>query len=215
MSAATPKTIGILAFQGDVIEHEKIIVALGHTPLQVRTARDLEACDALIIPGGESTTIGKLMVTYGLIKPIQTMIAKGMPVWGTCAGAILLADEVLDHDSNTHLMCATHEHTFNVCKPYCWIGGIAITVVRNAFGRQVDSFEEPIKIEEIKNSKNPFHAVFIRAPIIQKVGKGVTILSTLSDGTIVAARQKNILVTAFHPEISGDTRMHEYFLGFR
>lgn len=203
------QTIGVLALQGDFVEHIRVLQSLHVAARQVRTVENLQNLDGLIIPGGESTTIGKLMVAYGLIKPIQEMIAKGKPVWGTCAGAILLANTIFNTVEDFKKSQSTHLRQGGFGGQ---VGGMDITVVRNAFGRQVDSFEQPIKIEEIKDSKTLFNAVFIRAPIIQKVGKSARILSRLSDGTIVAARQKNLLATSFHPELTSDTRVHEYFL---
>lgn len=224
------KTVGVLALQGDFIEHVRVLLSLKVAAREVRTPQNLQNLDGLIIPGGESTTIGKLMTEYGLIKPIQEMVKRGKPVWGTCAGAILIADhiynrkeDVVDAQSDhAEFISASQKdsgHPSGILRArarmttvYRWIGGMDITVIRNAFGRQVDSFEQPITIEGIKDSKTPFHAVFIRAPIIHKVGKNARILSRLPDGTIVAARQNNLLATSFHPELTGDLRVHEYFL---
>ena len=203
-------TIGILALQGDFSPHIHMLTSLNSAAVEVRTPVDLSLCDSLIIPGGESTTIGKLAVQFGLINPLKDFIARGKPVWGTCAGAILIANSVSDYPITT---TKKRGPLANGARKG-WIGGMDITVVRNAFGRQVDSFEEPIYIEGIKNSDKPFNAIFIRAPVLQSVGKNAQILSKLSDGTIVAARENNLLATSFHPELTDDFRMHEYFLTF-
>jgi len=166
---------------------------------EVRLPRDLENLSGLIIPGGESTTVGKLAVTYGLVEPIKEMAAVGKPIWGTCAGLIFLARTVE-----------------GVGRPL--LGLMDVTVARNAFGRQVDSFEAGISIPALDSVSEPeekgllFRAIFIRAPLITAVGDRVEVLSRLDDGGIVAARQDNLLVTAFHPELSADTRFHRYFL---
>jgi 5'-phosphate synthase pdxT subunit len=191
--------IGVLALQGAFIEHIKMLRTLGVDAREVRLHRDLEGLSGLIIPGGESTTVGKLAVAYGLVGPIKARAAAGRPVWGTCAGLIFLARAVE-----------------GVAQPL--LGLMDVTVARNAFGRQVDSFEVEIPIpaldavSEPEEKGLPFHAIFIRAPLITAVDDGVEVLSRLEDGGIVAARQDNLLVTAFHPELSADTRFHRYFL---
>lgn len=162
---------------------------LGHEAVEVRLPQHLDDLDALIMPGGESTTFGKLAVRWGLIDPIRRFAASGKPIWGTCAGLIFLAKDV-GHDQPT-------------------LGLMDVRVVRNAFGRQIDSFITPIKV---KGLDAPFRAVFIRAPIIAEVSPNVEVLAQLEDGTIVAARQGNLLGTSFHPELTNDTRMHELFL---
>ena len=191
--------IGVLALQGAFIEHIKMLRILGVDACEVRLPRDLENLSGLIIPGGESTTVGKLAVTYGLVEPIKAMAAAGKPIWGTCAGLIFLARTVE-----------------GVGRPL--LGLMDVTVARNAFGRQVDSFEAGISIPALDSVSEPeekgllFRAIFIRAPLITAVGDWVEVLSRLDDGGIVAARQDNLLVTAFHPELSADTRFHRYFL---
>jgi 5'-phosphate synthase pdxT subunit len=167
--------------------------ALGSAAVQVRLPEQLQDLDGLIIPGGESTTIGKLAAQYGLIEPIRHMAAQGKPVWGTCAGMIVLARDV--------------------GMPQPLVGVMDVKVKRNAFGRQVDSFETDLDIPAIRNGNAaPFHAIFIRAPLIESVGPGVEVLAKLEDGTIVAARQGNLLATSFHPELTHDPRFHTYFL---
>ncbi len=189
-----PVTVGVLALQGDFKEHCALIEALGTRAREVRTAAQLEGIDALIIPGGESTTIARLIAANELRDPLRAFCASGKPVWGTCAGAILLASTVDELD-----------------RP--GIETMDISVARNAFGRQVDSFEEDLLIEEVDGP--PFHAVFIRAPSIVSVGPRAKVLARLRDGTIVAARERNLLATVFHPELTSDTRLHSYFLGLR
>ncbi len=186
------KKVGVLALQGAFIEHEKMLRALGADVVQVRKPEQLEGLDGLIIPGGESTTIGKLATTYGLIDPLREF-ARAKPTWGTCAGMIFLAKDIgIDR------------------QPI--LGVMDIKVNRNAFGRQIDSFETELAIPKVGDA--PFHAVFIRAPIVTEVHQGVDVLSTLPDGRIVAAQQGHLLATAFHPELTGDSRLHRYFLGF-
>lgn len=189
---------GVLALQGAFIEHVQILRSLGVEAVEVRLPEQLQGLNGLIIPGGESTTIGKLAVTYGLVDPIRRMAQAGSPLWGTCAGMILLAK--------------------NVGKDQPLIGVMDIAVRRNAFGRQVDSFETDVSIPALDavsvgaECMRPFRAVFIRAPYIENAGKEVEVLASLPDGSIVAARQGKLLVTAFHPELSGDTRFHRFFL---
>lgn len=183
--------VGVLALQGAFIEHEHMLESLGAEAVEVRLPEQLETLDALIIPGGESTTIGKLAVTFGLVEPLRKF-AKEKPVWGTCAGMIFLAKDI-GRDQPI-------------------LGVMDIQVNRNAFGRQVDSFETDLDIKGI--GEEPFHAVFIRAPLVTGVTEkaGVEILSRLEDGGIVAVRQDHLLATAFHPELTGDSRMHQLFL---
>ena len=183
--------MGVLALQGAFAEHLAMLRRLGVQGREVRLSGEMIGLDALILPGGESTTIGKLAVAYGLVEPIRTMVAQGKPVWGTCAGMILLAKDV----GSTQPL----------------IGCMDVVVERNAFGRQVDSFEMDLKVPVLGDA--PFRSVFIRAPIIRTVGPGVQVLAALPDGRIVAARQGNTLVTAFHPELTDDDRWHRYFLG--
>jgi 5'-phosphate synthase pdxT subunit len=183
--------IGVLALQGAFSEHIKILSSLGVQPVQVRQAKELRGLDGLIIPGGESTTFGKLASAFNLLEPLRAFCKAGKPVWGTCAGMIFLAKDV--------------------GRPQPVIGVMDVTVKRNAFGRQVDSFEVDLKIPALKPN-GLFHAIFIRAPLIESVGKGVRVLARLEDGTIVAARQGNLLSTSFHPELTDDTRFHKYFV---
>ncbi len=185
--------IGVLALQGDFAEHVRILEKIGVIAVEVRLPRDLADIDGLIIPGGESTTIGKLAVRFGLMEPIR-QLASTKPVWGTCAGAIFLARD------------SRHSQPL--------LGLMDIRVKRNAFGRQAESFETDLEVPEIVTTENSqrVHAVFIRAPLIESVGAAVTVLARLSDGRIVAARQRNLLATAFHPELTGDDRFHRYFL---
>ena len=183
--------IGVLALQGAFIEHRKKLEKLGVEVVEVRLPRDLEGLDGLIIPGGESTTIGKLAAEYGLIEPL-TAFARSKPVWGTCAGMIFMARGI------------------GVRQPL--LGLMDITVQRNAFGRQVDSFETELDIEGL-NGGGPFPAIFIRAPRIADVDEeDVQVLARLEDGSAVAARQGHWLVTSFHPELSDDDRLHRYFI---
>ncbi len=189
---------GVLALQGAFIEHVHMLRSLGVEAIEVRLPEQLQGLDGLIIPGGESTTIGKLAVTYKLIEPIRRMAEQGTPVWGTCAGMILLAKDV--------------------GRDQPLIGVMDIAVRRNAFGRQADSFETDLSIPALdavsraEEQGRPFRAIFIRAPYIQSTGDAVEQLARLSDGVVVAARQGSLLATAFHPELSGDTRFHRYFL---
>ena len=186
--------IGVLALQGAFLEHQNILEKLGVEVVQVRLPEQLNDLDGLIIPGGESTTIGKIAVEYGFID-ILRQFGSYKPIWGTCAGAIFLAKNIGLHQPLLSLM--------------------DITVERNAFGRQIDSFEAELDIACLKPSNGYvglFPAVFIRAPLITEVGEGVEVLSQLPDGRIVAARQGNLLATSFHPELTGDTRFHQYFL---
>lgn len=182
-------TVGVLALQGAFIEHIKTLRGLGVEAVEVRLPQQLDPLDALIIPGGESTTIGKLAVSYGLLEPLRRFAAE-KPVWGTCAGMIMLARDI--------------------GRDQPLIGVMDITVQRNAFGRQVDSFETDLTIPPL--GPEPFHAVFIRAPIVSRVADGVEVLATLESGAIVAVRQGHWLATAFHPELTPDTRLHRYFL---
>jgi 5'-phosphate synthase pdxT subunit len=186
--------IGVLALQGDFAEHIVMLKGLGVDAIEVRLAEQLEDLDGLIIPGGESTTIGKLATDFGLMKPLQTF-GRRRAIWGTCAGAIFLSKDV----SRTQPL----------------LGLMDIKVARNAFGRQVDSFEADLDISELKQvtgTNEAFHAVFIRAPIIESVSGDAKILASLPDGMIVAAQQGHFLATSFHPELTGDSRFHQYFL---
>ena len=186
--------VGVLALQGAFIEHEQVLRSLGHEVTQVRLPQHLDRIDRLIIPGGESTTIGKLLVAYQLLEPIRERAGREMPIWGTCAGMILLARNIADGRPEGQPALALMD----------------ITARRNAFGRQLDSFEADLAVPEMGDQ--PFHAVFIRAPSIDTVGKNVEPLAQLADGRIVAARQDRLLATAFHPELTGDNRFHQLFL---
>jgi len=186
--------IGVLALQGDFAEHIDMLERLGVEAVQVRRADQLADLDGLIIPGGESTTIGKLAVDFGLLEPLQSFAAE-KPVWGTCAGAILLSRD------------AKRDQPL--------LGVMDIVVERNAFGRQVASFEVDLPVPALAeqgNGNEPFHAVFIRAPLIEAVRGDAEILAQLDDGRIVAARQGRLLATSFHPELTRDDRFHRYFL---
>jgi 5'-phosphate synthase pdxT subunit len=186
--------IGVLALQGDFIEHQHILENLSVQTSQVRKAEELQGLDGLIIPGGESTTIGKLAIDFGLMDPLREFARKNA-VWGTCAGSIFLSS---DARRNQPLL-----------------GLMDIKVERNAFGRQVDSFEIDIEVPAlsgVSEENPPFHAIFIRAPLIESVGKNAEALAALPDGRIVAARQDRWLATSFHPELTGDDRFHRYFL---
>lgn len=186
--------IGVLALQGDFSEHMVMLQRLGVATAQVRLPTHLDGLDGLIIPGGESTTIGKLAADFGLMDPLRNF-GKSRAIWGTCAGAILLSKNAYRKQPLLDIM--------------------DIAVRRNAFGSQLNSFEADLDITQLKqvaNTGKPYHAIFIRAPIIESVSGNVKILSTLPDGRIVAAQQGNLLATSFHPELTGDTRFHEYFI---
>ncbi|MEN8704802.1 MAG: pyridoxal 5'-phosphate synthase glutaminase subunit PdxT [Nocardioides marinisabuli] len=193
MPAANPPTIGVLALQGDVREHVAALELLGCVTLRVRRPEELAACDALVLPGGESTTMARLARTFGLMEPLREAVAAGLPVLGTCAGMILLADRVVDG--------AEGQET---------LGGIDMTVRRNAFGRQVASFEGPV---EMAGLDQPVHGVFIRAPWVEEVGPGVEVLARVDHGEaagrIVAVREGHLMATSFHPEVGGDSRVHQ------
>ncbi|HEU4566964.1 MAG TPA: pyridoxal 5'-phosphate synthase glutaminase subunit PdxT [Marmoricola sp.] len=193
-------TIGVLAVQGDVREHLRALSALGVRAVAVRRPAELEACDGLVLPGGESTTMVKLAHAFDLLEPLRKRVAAGMPAFGTCAGMILLAERILDG--------AVGQET---------IGGLDITVRRNAFGRQVESFETELSVEGIDG---PVHAVFIRAPWVEGVGAEVEVLARVASGPaagrIVAVRQGSLMATSFHPEVDGpegsDLRIHHLFV---
>jgi len=183
--------VGVLALQGAVRPHLDAISALGATPVEVRTPGQLASVDALVVPGGESTTISKLVDSSGLAGPLRDRLAAGLPAFGTCAGMILLATEVLDGRADQHAY-----------------GAVDVTVRRNAFGRQVDSFEADLAVTGLDE---PFHAVFIRAPFVERAGPDVEVLAAV-DGHPVLCRQGPVLVSAFHPELTPDPRLHELFL---
>lgn len=186
--------VGVLAVQGDFAEHIAVLKRLGVDTAEVRLPRDLDGVEALIMPGGESTTFSYLMDLYDLKGPITKMAGMGIPIWGTCAGMIMMARELTDKEPTP-------------------MGLMDILVTRNAFGRQIDSFEADLEIKNLGDEA--FRAIFIRAPVILDVGQGVDILAHLPDGRPVAVRQGNLLATAFHPELSPDTRLHQYFLDLK
>ncbi len=183
--------IGVLALQGDFAEHISILTNLGADCVEVRLPNDLEALDGLVIPGGESTTIARLLDRWELMEPIRSRVRDGMTVWGTCAGAILLAQRAGDLDRDGLRL-------------------MDIAVERNAFGRQVDSFEADVRVATLGHA--PYRCVFIRAPRIEDVGADAEVLAELDDGTVIAAREDNMLATVFHPELTKDTRFHQLFL---
>lgn len=185
--------IGILALQGDVAEHGAMLAQTGAEPVMVKRREQLDDVEGLVIPGGESTTIGKLLRRFDLLEPLKARVRDGFPVYGTCAGMILLADEIVDAAGDQPV-----------------IGGMNMTVQRNAFGRQRESFEADLAVPSV--GEQPLHAVFIRAPLVKRVGSGVEVLATLPDGRIVAVRDRHLLASSFHPELTDDTRMHRYFV---
>jgi pyridoxal 5'-phosphate synthase pdxT subunit len=189
--------IGVLALQGDVREHLAAIRAQGAEAVAVRRVEELAAVDGVVLPGGESTTIVKLAARFGLLEPLRAAVRAGLPAYGSCAGMILLADRILDAPPDQET-----------------IGGLDVTVRRNAFGRQVDSFESDIAFEGLEGG--PLRAVFIRAPWVEEAGEGVDVLGRVvggpADGRIVAVRQGNLVATSFHPELTGDRRVHELFV---
>ncbi|WP_029287057.1 pyridoxal 5'-phosphate synthase glutaminase subunit PdxT [Cellulomonas sp. HZM] len=193
----TAPTIGVLALQGDVREHVHALTSVGAAAVPVRRRSELDAVDALVIPGGESTTIDKLLRAFELFAPLQDRLRAGMPAYGSCAGMILLADRVLGGIEGQRTL-----------------GGVDVTVRRNAFGRQVDSFETDLTIDGVDDG--PMHAVFIRAPWVEEVGPAAKIVGRVESGPaagrIVAVRQGPLLVTSFHPEVTGDTRVHRLFV---
>ncbi len=185
--------VGVLAVQGDVREHAKILTQLGADVELVRRPIELASVDGLVIPGGESSVIDKLARAFGMQRPIRDAIAAGMPVYGTCAGMILLADRITDGIAG--------QETF---------GGLDVTVRRNAFGSQVDSFETDLDVPAL--GEPPVHAVFIRAPLVEEIGEDVGVLARLDDGRVVAVEQGRLLATSFHPEVAGEDRFHRRFL---
>ncbi len=183
--------VGVLALQGAFVEHIHVVQRLGVEAFPVRLPKDLNSIDGLIIPGGESTTMSRLMVDYGLLQPLRELAGKGLPIFSTCAGMILLAKTVPEFPLQT-------------------LGVMDITVRRNAFGSQVHSFETDLHIPVL--GKPPFHAVFIRAPVIEAANSTVEVLARMPDGTAVAARQGRLVAAVFHPELTTDCRFHRYFL---
>lgn len=185
--------MGVLALQGDFREHIAVLRGLGADAVPVRRDTELNDVAGLVIPGGESSVMDKLARTFGLARPLKAAIAAGLPVYGTCAGLIMLADTILDAIRGQESL-----------------GGLDVAVRRNAFGSQLESFETDLDIPAVGDK--PMHAVFIRAPIVESVGPAATPLATLADGRVVAVEQGNLIGTSFHPEMTGDTRFHEYFL---
>ncbi|MFB3120101.1 MAG: pyridoxal 5'-phosphate synthase glutaminase subunit PdxT [Stenotrophomonas maltophilia] len=183
--------IGVLALQGDFAEHIAILEELGVETQEVRLPHQLKGLDGLIMPGGESTTLSRLMTIYELREPVQAMAARGEAIWGTCAGMVMMASEITEQDPVPLKI-------------------MDIGVVRNAFGRQVDSFEQDLFVAGLDDP--PYHAVFIRAPVITRVGDQVQVLASLPDGRPVAVQQGQLLATSFHPELTSDTRLHRRFL---
>ncbi|HBD83545.1 MAG TPA: pyridoxal 5'-phosphate synthase glutaminase subunit PdxT [Dehalococcoidia bacterium] len=185
-------TVGVLAIQGDYREHRTLLESLGADVKEIRLPDQLDEVDGLIIPGGESTTIVQLIDIYNMREKLrERVLNEGMPTWGTCAGMIVMAQKLSDHRPDPLKL-------------------MNIEVTRNAFGRQVDSFETDLEVEDMDGP--PYHAVFIRAPVVDTIGEGVRIISSLDDGRPVAVRQGHMLATAFHPELTNDPRMHKLFL---
>ncbi|MQG80514.1 MAG: pyridoxal 5'-phosphate synthase glutaminase subunit PdxT [SAR202 cluster bacterium] len=183
--------IGVLAIQGDFIEHINILQTLGVECREIRLPEQLSDVDGLIIPGGESTTLSRLLTRYDLRQPIKKLAIDGKPLWGTCAGMIMMASEITENDPVP-------------------LEIMDIGVQRNAFGRQIDSFEQELEITGF--DETPYHAIFIRAPVIKRVGSGVSIMASLQDGRPVAVQQANLMATSFHPELTKDARFHTHFL---
>ena len=183
--------IGVLAIQGDFIEHINILQTLGVECREIRLPEQLSDVDGLIIPGGESTTLSRLLTRYDLRQPIKKLATDGKPLWGTCAGMIMMASEITENDPVP-------------------LEIMDIDVQRNAFGRQIDSFEQELEITGF--DETPYHAIFIRAPVIKRVGSGVSIMASLQDGRPVAVQQANLMATSFHPELTKDARFHTHFL---
>lgn len=193
-------TVGVLALQGDVREHVAMLEASGARAVPVRRAGELAAVDGLVIPGGESTTIDKLLRAFDLFEPLRARIAEGLPAFGSCAGMILLADRIVGGTADQQTL-----------------GGLDVTVRRNAFGRQVDSFETDLEVRGVPDSaERPVHAVFIRAPWVEQAGPGVQVLAQVTTGPaagrIVAVRERDVMATSFHPEVTGDLRLHRLFV---
>ncbi len=183
--------VGVLAIQGDFLEHRQALERIGVDAPEIRLPHQLDDVEGLIIPGGESTTIVQLIDIYGFRKTLKAKSKAGMPIWGTCAGMIVIASSLSDHRPEP-------------------LGLMNIDVSRNAFGRQIDSFEQDLTVEDLEGP--PFHGVFIRAPAVKKVGDGVRVIASLDDGRPVAVRQDSLFATAFHPELTDDTRIHEMFV---
>lgn len=189
--------IGVLGLQGGFVEHVHSLESLGARTIVVKRPAHLDGLDGIVLPGGESTTMSKLLELGGLLEPLRAAINQGLPTFGTCAGFILLAEKILDTRADAHCL-----------------SGLNISIRRNAFGRQTESFETVLNFAGITDQGDEpgVHAVFIRAPKVEEVGPGVEILSSLSDGTVVAVRQENIIGCSFHPELTDDNRIHRYFV---
>jgi 5'-phosphate synthase pdxT subunit len=183
--------VGVLGLQGDVREHERCLDAAGATPVVVKHADELSSVDAMVLPGGESTTIGKLLDRFGLLEPLRRRAVEGMPLYGTCAGMILMANDIVGEHGAPHRLSL-----------------MDVSVRRNGYGRQVDSFETDL---DVRGLDSPLHAVFIRAPVVERVGPSVDVLAAYDDIPVIV-RQANLLASSFHPEIAGDPRVHELFL---
>ena len=192
-SASVSRPVGVLALQGDFREHIAVLRGFGADARPVRRPEELAQVAGLVIPGGESSVMDKLSRLFGLAKPLKKAIADGLPVYGTCAGLIMLSTRILDGINGQESL-----------------GGLDVDVRRNAFGSQLDSFETDLDIPAL--GEPPLHAVFIRAPVVERVGDSVTTLAALDDGRVVAVEQGNLLGTSFHPELTNDHRFHEYFL---
>ncbi|WP_423924172.1 pyridoxal 5'-phosphate synthase glutaminase subunit PdxT [Frigoribacterium sp. 2-23] len=192
-ATAGPVRVGVLALQGDFREHLAVLTALGAEAVPVRRPAELDSVSGLVIPGGESSVMDKLSRVFGMAEPLRRAVHDGLPVYGTCAGLIMLADRIVDGIAGQQS-----------------IGGLDVSVRRNAFGSQTDSFETDLVVPAIGES--PVHAVFIRAPVVDEVGPRATAIGTLDDGRVVAVEQGNLLGTSFHPEVTNDYRFHEYFL---
>lgn len=193
MAGSSTPQVGVLALQGDFREHALVLRGLGADVIHVRRPEELAAVDGLVIPGGESSVQDKLSRAFGLAEPLKAAIASGLPVYGTCAGLIMLADRIVEGIAAQQTL-----------------GGLDVAVRRNAFGSQLDSFETDLDIPVL--GEPPVHAVFIRAPIVETVGPKATVLAALADGRVVAVEQGNLLGTSFHPEVTGDIRFHAHFL---
>jgi 5'-phosphate synthase pdxT subunit len=191
--SGTGAPVGVLALQGDFREHIRVLKLLGTDAVPVRRAEDVKAISGLVIPGGESSVMDKLSRAFGVAEPLREAIAEGMPVYGTCAGLIMLSDRIVDGIAGQQSL-----------------GGLDIAVRRNAFGPQTESFEVDLDVPALGDP--PMHAVFIRAPVVDELGEKASAMSALDDGRVVAVEQGNLLGTSFHPEITNDYRFHEYFL---
>ncbi len=185
--------IAVLAMQGDFAEHIRALKKIGADAIEARTPADIESADGVIIPGGESTTITKLMKEYGLWDSVKLAHSKGKAIWGTCAGMIIISHSIVGQD-----------------KPQETLGFLDVDAQRNGYGRQLDSFEEDVQSQAVRGG--PFHAVFIRAPILKRIGSKVEVVARSADGSPIAVREGNVFATSFHPELTDDTRFHSYFL---